>query len=233
MNTQNQLIDDVVRNVLRQLRAGQPAGRPTAESAPVPVVARAAAPPSAAVSAPPSSPAMLVLDDAVVTEQSLAKRLAGVKTVAFSARTVLTPSARDWLRGQGIEWTRSAAAGAGGSAAAAAGGARIIVTHSTIAVGSAFPQPRLVRVSETEARRLIVESADSACVLLLTNRPHAMAVELNRHTQVRAVALDDLQRAQCVVTEAEANCVCVRPNGRSAAELRDLEQAIAAVGSRR
>ena len=70
-------------------------------------------------------------------------------------------------------------------------------------------------------------------MLLLTNRPHAMAVELNRHTQVRAVALDDLQRAQCVVTEAEANCVCVRPNGRSAAELRDLEQAIAAVGSRR
>lgn len=203
-----QLIEDVVQSVLRELQqqntaTAEPSG-PATKSA---------------------TPGQLRVEDAVVTEGTLTGRLSGVSEVVFSPKTVLTPSARDLLNSRKIAWTRSTSSSAGG--AGSVSGPKVIVTHSTIAVGSAFNGANLVRVSPERARTAAVDSAGCGGVLVLTARPHVMAMELNRTPAMRAIAIDDPASVGCAIRESKANCVIAKPNGRSVDELQRLAKAVA------
>jgi Arc/MetJ family transcription regulator len=207
MTTQAQLIEDVVQSVLRELR-GCSQG-PTA----------------AATSSIPTKPSGLTIDDAVVTEATLAGRLSGLREVVFSARTVLTPTAKDYLRSNQISWTRSGTAvGAGGAAAPV--GPKVVATHSTVAVGSAFNSGDLVRIGVKDAARVVGDAIGSGVVMVLTANPHSLAIEMNRTTEIRAIALEDLNSAATAIRNSQANCVCTKPNGRSKDELSKLARTI-------
>ncbi|MFK7822372.1 MAG: hypothetical protein AB8G99_27000 [Planctomycetaceae bacterium] len=206
MTTQAQLIDDVVQSVLRELRG-------CSQSA------------AAATPAVPSIPSGLKIDDAVVTEGTLAGRLSGVSEVVFSARTVLTPTAKDYLRSHNISWTRSGSVG-GGKAAAGPVGPKVVATHSTVAVGSAFNSGDLVRIGVKDAARVVGDAIGEGVVLVLTANPHSVAIELNRTAEIRAIALEDLTSAACAIRDSRANCVCAKPNGRSKDELSKLARTI-------
>ena len=207
MTTQAQLIEDVVQSVLQELRG-----------------ASSASPGGAA--APPASPPGLTIDDAVVTEATLAARIGSASEVVFAPRTVLTPTARDYLRSNNISWTRSGSAGAAG--AAVVKGPKIVATHSTVAVGSAFNKGSdLVRIGVEKAGRAVIDAVGDGVVLVLTALPHSLAIELNRSTEIRAIALDQLCAAAKEIRENRANCVCAKPNGHSKDELKKLARVIA------
>ena len=202
-----QLIEDVVQSVLRELRGGS-----------------AGASCSMGGSSGPSKPSGLTITDAVVTEATLAGRLSGVREVVFSAKTVLTPTAKDYLRSHQISWSRSGASVGGASAEQV--GPRVVATHSTVAVGSAFNGGDLVRVSVADAARVVSEGIGDGVVMVLTARPHSLAIELNRTNDIRAIALDDLSSAACAIRDSRANCVCAKPNGRSKDELEKLARVV-------
>ncbi len=206
MTTQAQLIEDVVQSVLQELR-------------------RASGSPGSCDATPPAVAAGLTIDDAVVTEATLASRLGSTSEVVFAARTVLTPTARDYLRSNNVSWTRSGSAGAAGIAVSK--GPRIVATHSTVAVGSAFNKGSdLVRIGVEKAGRVVIDAVGDGVVLVLTALPHSLAIELNRSAEIRAIALDQLCAAAREVRENRANCVCAKPNGRSKDELKKLARVI-------
>lgn len=211
MSTQSQMIDDVVQSVLRELR-GKGTCTTTAE-------------------APGSSPRGVVIDDPVVTEATLAGRVSGLREVVFSPRTVLTPTAKDYLRSNQISWTRSGVVGYDGTGSST--GPKIVATHSTIAVGSAFNGGDLVRIGLKDASRVVSEAVSTGVVLVLTAKPHSLAINLNRNEDLRAIALEDITKAAPCVLDAKANCVCVKPNGRSKDELKNLARTISNCGGKR
>ena len=210
MTTDAQLIEDVVESVLRKLRGCSQPTRGTALAAP-PVQQRSSGP---------------VIDDAVVTEATLAGRLTGASEVVFSAKTVLTPTAKDFLRSNQISWSRSGVAVSGNGAAAVPVGPRVVATHSTVAVGSAFNGGDLVRVGVKDAARVVSEGIGDGVVMVLTANPHSLAIELNRTSAIRAIALVDLGSAACAIRDSRANCVCTKPNGRSKDELTKLARTV-------
>lgn len=197
------LIEDVVQSVLRELRGTSPAPSGTG---------------------PNTASGQLRIDDAVVTEGTLTNRLTGVREVVFSPGTVLTPTARDLLRSRRIPWTR--AGSSAGDAQTAATGPTVIVTHSTIAVGTAFRSANLVRVSPEKAIRTAVDGGGSTPLLILTDRPHAMAMELNRTSSLRAIAVSDAADIAAMIRESRANCIVAKPNGCTVDDLKSLARAV-------
>ena len=214
MTTQAQLIEDVVQNVLRELRS------------------KCATESSAAAPAPAASNVVLI-DDAVVTEGSLAGRVTGLREVVFAAGTVLTPSAKDFLRRQKVSWTRSGVAVGSGVTSSVPTGPKVVATHSTVAVGSAFNGGSLSRVGVKEAAQVVGDAIGDGTVLVLTANPHSLAIELNRSSEIRAVAIDEVGTTTVVVKAANANCVCVKPNGRNKEELKKLAKTISSCGCHR
>ena len=210
MTTQAQLIEDVVQSVLRELRGCNDAMASTTSSG----------------SSAPRKSSGLTITDAVVTEASLAGRLSGLREVVFSAKTVLTPSARDYLRSHQISWTRSGASIGSGGGTVARVGPKVVATHSTVSVGAAFNGGDLVRVSVQEATKVVSDAIGDGVVMVLTAQPHSLAIELNRTPAIRAIALDDVTSAKCAIRDSRANCVCAKPNGRSKDELTKLAQVI-------
>lgn len=214
MTTDAQLIEDVVQSVLRELRGCSQPG--------------SARPGSALAAAPQTKPAAggLVIDDSVVTEATLSGRLTGVREVVLSAKAVLTPTAKDYLRRNKVSWARSGAAVGGKGMVAGPVGPKIVATHSTVAVGSAFNGGDLVRVGVKDVARVVSEGVSDGVVMVLTANPHSLAIELNRTSALRAIALDDPGSAACAIRESRANCVCAKPNGRSKDELSKLAQTV-------
>ena len=95
MANQDDMIERIVQEVTRRLRAASPgaADRPAATGAPEP----------------------LTLRDAVVTLESLRPWSRGGQALGaelwIAPRTVVTPAARDWLSERGVRVRRQAAAG--------------------------------------------------------------------------------------------------------------------------
>ena len=214
MTTQAQLIEDVVQNVLRELRSK--CSTDSSAAAPAPAVSN-----------------VVLIDDAVVTESSLAGRITGLREVVFTAGTVLTPSAKDFLRRQKVSWTRSGAAVGSGVVSSVPTGPKVVATHSTVAVGSAFNGGSLSRVGVKEAAQVVGDAIGDGTVLVLTANPHSLAIELNRSSEIRAVAIDEVGTTTVVVKAANANCVCVKPNGRNKEELKKLAKTISSCGCHR
>ena len=98
----DRLVDQIVSAVLARL-GGSPPARAAADG------------PSAPSAAVAGTNGPLVLDEAVVTAETLEQRLNGHARLTIGRRTVLTPSARDVLRAKGIEWSRGTGSNPAGS----------------------------------------------------------------------------------------------------------------------
>ncbi|HUG89882.1 MAG TPA: hypothetical protein VML55_03550 [Planctomycetaceae bacterium] len=182
----------------------------------------------------------LVLDEPVVTAETLAQRVNGDRHIAVGRRTVLTPSALDYLRAAGIEWTRDSAGGANpGPAAAATWSA--IVSRNTPAVERVLGDARSasrpwrrelagdVREAAQRAVGCICRGEASGCVVF-TQSPEAVACLANRNAAVRAAVAADTAGAAAAVGSMGANALCVSPDGKSYFELRTMLRAFTAAG---
>ena len=80
---------------------------------------------------------------------------------------------------------------------------------------------------------MVGDAIGDGTVLVLTANPHSLAIELNRSSEIRAVAIDEVGTTTVVVKAANANCVCVKPNGRNKEELKKLAKTISSCGCHR
>ncbi|HEX6984734.1 MAG TPA: hypothetical protein VF170_05125 [Planctomycetaceae bacterium] len=183
----------------------------------------------------PRSPEPRLLADRVITEAVLEANLNGSKAVRFTPKAVLTPSARDYLKTNGIEWayaTRTA-----GDRKPASGRTRAaIVVRSTPAVervvADLLPGSRreLLGCPDDAAKLAIAEIARGgfAEAVIFAEQSHRAACLANRHEAVKAVVVRDATDVAAIRKQLRANVWCLDPTGRGYFELRNLVKAITA-----
>lgn len=186
---------------------------------------------------PPASNAAtgLTLPDKVVTAAVLARVPAGTRAVSLRHDAVITPSARDLAREQGLDLVR----GSKGAKTTAAP-ARPFVVGTADCPGDAQARaasvvrsvPGSTRIPATGLGDVVAALAlgvtrDGARGLLLAGRPHAAAALANRSPGVRAVTARDSASLLAAIGECAANIVVVHPRDFSATSLDRVAVALA------
>lgn len=175
----------------------------------------------------------VVFSERVITEALLEEKLGGASSVRFSPKAVLTPTARDYLRVNEIEWAYSTKAApdrhaSGGTLAA-------LVVRSTPAVerviADLLPGARteLLGCPDDAAKLAIAEIVRGgfARAVIFAEQAHRAACLANRHEAVKAVAVRDAADVAAIRKQLRANVWCLDPTSRGYFELRNVVKAIA------
>lgn len=220
------LIDEIVNSVLAQLRPA-----PAISSAPVPPPVPAV-PVAAPVAVTPAVTSAEVIAP-VITADLLAKQASGMRELRIGEKSILTPSAVDWLKARRIVWTRGrsrAVLSSAGSSPARWCLLQQAVTPVVTGVkdwllkqcpGWRAELSGAVGEALTQSVSLIAK-AEVSGVVILTEVPESVACRANRHESVRAAAVSNRGAWTPIRSQLGPNVVCIRPSGLSFMELRNL-----------
>lgn len=210
MNFDKAQVDTIVRNVLEQLQ-----GTSKAQS-------------SAGVSA------STVFQESVLTEELLTQKLNGAKQIEIGAKSVLTPSARDFLRKRNIEYVRKT-----DTISTTGANWRAIVVQTTGALASALNDMEQTSTHNWD-RELVgtnceaIEYAVSALcraevngAVILTAKPESVACRANRNQKIRAATIECVLQTKQLKADLNPNLLCINPENKSYIELRNLLRASA------
>lgn len=238
MTGEERLIDNIVRDVLTQLRRGEQSSR--AEPARTKPASGGRQPTVALNNSVPaeSKPAPVTIDAPVITAELLETRLNGATAVVIPPQAVLTPSGRDVVRARGLNVTRC---GANGRSAIARW--KVLLSGTTPALDRALDDA--TGSSLTFTGRAVVgtngEAAKSAAGLIcraecdgavvFTAQPHTVACLANRNSRVRAAVAVDVQSLKSIAAAMGANVVCVDPSDRPYFDLKNILRQIESAGA--
>lgn len=226
MNVDAELIDRIVNGVMQRLASPADALRSaTTTKDEQPVNKQSSQAPLAAE-----------LDEDVITAEQLELRSGGAKRITIGPRSILTPSARDYLNNRNIEWSRRPAI------AAATSRWQAIVLQSTPAITAAVED--VDRTSGKCWQRELVGSADEAVAIAVaalcrgdTNGTVVFATDVeaivcraNRTRQVRAATVRNVECVASVRRQMGANLIGINPAEKSYFELRNMLRAFTAHG---
>ena len=209
MNSQNKLVETVLREVISRLQDGKENEQ----------------------SAPPSNPATPKFTQSVITADCLERNLNGNTRILIGSNSIITPSARDVLRERNIDWSRADA-----KTSADADRARwtVAVVDSTPAVEAAITDQTerggvcWQRQSGGDARAALTrllsdcELDNSDGTVVITREPELAACLANRHRRVRAAVVRDVQHVKNIRQQIGANWFCLDANRLSFIEIRNL-----------
>jgi hypothetical protein len=207
------LIEQIVTQVLAQL---QPTVAVRAEAAPTPATTE------------------IALEHAVITAEVLSGKVQSGQTLRIGTKSVLTPTAHDWLRERRIRWQR-----AGRSLASATTMRRLLL------IGTVTPAVRSVRESLSNWKQELlgtpmelaeaavrgIASGEAEMVVAISDAADVVACRANRNNRVRAAVPTSLEHVQLLVEHLGPNVLVINPRGRSFVELRNLVRAIAALNA--
>jgi hypothetical protein len=227
MTQPEDMIDRIVAGVLDQLRL-------PADAAP-----RPAGPVSSAETPPPAPRPMLELRDGVITAALLEERGISFGPIVIGAKSVLTPSAIEFLAKRKVDWRRVPA---NDGAPGLRGKWLVIVTRSTPAVSAALDS--IAQDAGTEWNRELAgchrEAATRAvgalcrgecdAVVVFTGKPEAAVCRANRNPNVRAAAVTTVTQVKTLRQHLGANLFAVDPAERTAFELRSLLRELGSAG---
>jgi pyruvate/2-oxoglutarate dehydrogenase complex dihydrolipoamide acyltransferase (E2) component len=220
----------IVAEVLRRL-GGPPGTGPAAAAAP----SRSSTP----ASLPAATGAVsggVRLAGRVISVALLEKLPAGTDRVLVEATAVITPSARDHAREQGIAIERAPVAGGQPAAAATA----FVVAHAECggdaparaeAIARAVPgaaQLPATGLADVVTAIALHASRDGARGILLTAKPAIATVLANRSASLRAVTARDPAMLAAAAAECAANLLVVDPAHFPAAALSRMAVELAA-----
>jgi hypothetical protein len=219
-------VEQIVRQVMARL-GGTPLDGAAAEDPP-------------AGGAGSSTDRLLVLDEPVVTAETLIQRLNGHRKVALGRRTVLTPAALDVLSSERIEWTRGAVANRTPSGTTTGFTWAAIVSRTTPAVERLLGeeasagqwQYELVGTAAEAAERAVscLCRGEAAGCVVFADGPEAVACRANRNASVRAASAAGAPGVVAAVRSIGVNLICIDPDGMSYFELRNVLRAFTAAG---
>lgn len=211
MTTETELIERIVHEVLRRL--GTPAETLRSNG---------------------SESGLLEINDAVVTGDLLAERVNGTTALKLGSKTVLTPSARDFIRANQLDVHRGdsrpdspPAKNSGRSASATSAAVRVLVVDNSAALDRALDDLALTAekfdcpdaAAETAAEA--IQRRDVHTVLLFASWNHRAAMLANRHDKVRAAAVNDAGRIAAAHKQMKPNVWCLDAGTGSYFELRN------------
>ncbi|MFO0916999.1 MAG: hypothetical protein U0872_01630 [Planctomycetaceae bacterium] len=218
----NHLIEQIVANVLAELQ-------------PAPAVRAAVAPSSPPLPAPKSETQVVELDLPVITADLLAERVRPAQSVRIGRRSILTPSARDWLGSRKVSWSRVNGSATSGTALSARW--QLILTTVTPAVSSLrqsligwktelLGTPR--EAADYGIRVICTGEADG--VLTVCGAAETVACLANRNPKLRAAVLSSTAELSTLVKQLGPNLLAINPQGKSFVELRNLFRSVAGLG---
>ncbi len=221
-----QLVNQVVAAVMARLSgdAATPASNGTAPVAPTRTVCR--------------------LTDSVITGDLLAEHADGVEIVQIAPQAILTPTARDHIRQNGLQITRqsTASANSGGSANSRSAVFRVVATGHWPTVDSLMAKlPQVGGAAwqtaiEADQQKLAgclagaLSGGEITAAIILSQEAAAVACRLNRNDSVRAAVVGTAGEITALRSELSPNVYCIRPNGRTGIELSGLLRTIASGG---
>jgi hypothetical protein len=183
---------------------------------------------------PANAPGAMLISEPVVTQALLAEAIKGGKQVRIGPATILTPSARDFIRNHGIEVVRET------SSRSASSGVRwqVIATVSTPEVAAALEglktrginaDFRLVGLPAEAATQAVsaVCRGEAAKVVVFTSQPELVACLANRNEQLRAAAVNDTATSERVQRTLNPNLVAIDPSRKGVHELQALLKTMA------
>lgn len=230
LRVDDQLIESIVAGVMDRLRerAAPSATAPVTNARPTQTATQAAT-----LKTPADDEPIRILSR-VVTEAVLEDQLAGKRLVQFAANSVLTPTARDYLRIHKIEWSRGAAPG-GNAAPTDAPRILAIVVHEAATIQSILrdrlpgARQELLGCVDDAARLAAAELARGAVdtVFIFARQTHRAVCLANRQRAVRAAAPRDLMDISLIRAQLRVNTWCLDPTGRGPFELRNMLKTIA------
>lgn len=215
MSIDAKLIDQIVVEVLSQLRQ-------RIDSAPSSSTANAPselelAPASAAIK---DSNHSVDLPEAVITEETLKQRAKPGVALRMNAGAILTPSARDYVKSQGISLSRNGQNGQVGQAGSHNVGTIIAghlpeVVQSFLADVKRQSKPSWTVEMESGAAqvadrvRSVICRGESRQTLVFVKNPHLLACLVNRNPNCRAAVVQSGADVRRVRSEFGANVLCV------------------------
>jgi hypothetical protein len=224
------IIDRIVTNVLEQIRT--------------PMAVRAVSmPPSVTTMAPPVTPPASLkpaateygLTETIVTAAVLDQLALPVgMAIVIGPKSILTPSAHDWLRQRKVTWKRGRPDN-GSVAATTTGTWRLLAATVTPTVRSLLDHVSRVHpdwrrdlvgkpVETVDAATRLISTAEASRLLIITHAAEMVAAMVNRNEKVRAAVISTAERLRTLAAEWDCNVVIVSPEGRSLMELRAIVQ---------
>ena len=220
------LIEQIVSNVLAQL---QPASvRPVVE------LPKSTTKTTTVVKSVVEKPAVIELTASIITAGLLEETARVGQPLKIGRRSILTPSARDWLHTKRIDWSRiDKLATSGNGTTKGAARWQLIVQTITPTVKALHDglkrQPEGWKIElvgqAIEAATLAIGSigkAEHEGVVILSEFAEIIACRANRNERVRAAVISDRKQLELTMQHLGANVVCINPNGRTFIEMRNL-----------
>lgn len=215
MQFSEELVNQVVANVLSVLSQQGNDGQATGSVSPV-----------------SSSDSSVVLTEKVITADLLVEKTKGQTAIGIAAGSLLTPSAKDYLREFKVSVHRSTSV-ASPSKGQGAQWRAIVLSNSTVVENAleTIEQQTNSRWSQElsssleEAVKESISSlcrADAAGIVLFAEAAEKAACLANRNQKVRGVAVHDVNHLRTVITQMSPNLICVNPAQKSFIELRNL-----------
>lgn len=233
------LVDQIVSNVMDQLHRGSsrtdnvPAMKsslPTTSSIPGPAEHRVA--PTKSDPKSIDKPTVIELAAPVITAQLLESSVTAGQPIKISRRSIITPSARDWLNSKRIDWIRGERSG--GTSANPISARWMLILQSVTPTVKALhdglkrqPEGWTIELAgqPAEAAAMAIGSISKAehdgCVII-SNFAEVIVCRANRNDRVRAAVISDRKQLELTMTHLGANVVCINPMGRTFIEMRNL-----------
>lgn len=247
MSITTQELETIVRMVVDRLRDSGTSAGVSAES-PRDSASQASSKLSSVASADNIAPGTLVVDDRLVTLQSLSDRLVGITCVQVPRKSVITPAVVDELRRKGIKLVRQVNSLNSNSSTTVSNSSNAASTTSLCLVAN-DEKSRIVRsVNKQQTIELIAAGADEQViagrlssmsqqtkklqVVWCSARPYAAQLACSKLGNPRAICLlhgNDLRRA---VQEASPEVIIVDDDRWSGFQVAKLIQAWSQLVSR-
>lgn len=189
--------------------------------------------------AKPSGPekvAPVELSSPVITAELLEKSVGVGQVLKIGRRSILTPSARDWLRTNRIDWSLGERV-SGNGIGAAKGAARWQLIVQSVAPTVKSLSDGFKRNLDGWTMELVGQPAEAAIlaigtiskkehdgVVILSEFAEIIACRANRNERVRAAVISDRRQLELTMTHLGVNVVCINPVGKTFVEMRNLLQ---------
>jgi len=225
-------VEEIVRQVLRELQSGQNA-RPAAASAPAVTASRpdsavqSGPAPAAAAASSVAGDGVLRITERAVTEAVLEAAGAAGRTVSLVRGAVLTPSGRDYVRRHQVRLASSVATlptAAAATTPAATPGVLIVCGRETTArsAATALNWTILEAKDEFAAARAALEVMPRRRVVCAGCEPAIAACVLNRNGTLRAAVLEHATGMERILERMQPHAVCLQSSGWSLLQLTRL-----------
>ena len=173
----------------------------------------------------------VTITDNVVTAETLSKKLSGTNTVIFAPRTVLTPSARDFISKHNINWSRCDRAIDTQNSKPVR--CHALIVNSTPAIKQALAEMATVEstladsVADASQRAIsMICRSDCDVVVVFSDLAEMIACLANRNHQVRGAVANDANDAKSQQKSLGVNVLAVKPSLLSYVQVRNILSAV-------